>query len=102
MDAVTGPPQSFGIKSYLHNFYHSPTVEDIEHDPHYIARNAIVRLPDPDYGTLPAPCIVPRIIGREMRTPRTGPAVGEHNAEVYGEFGLDAADLATLRSQQII
>jgi len=78
------------------------TVEDIEHDPHYIARNAIVRLPDPDYGTLPAPCIVPRIIGREMRTPRTGPAVGEHNAEVYGEFGLDAADLATLRSQQII
>ena len=37
-----------------------------------------------------------------MRTPRTGPAIGEHNADVYAEFGLDAADLATLRSQQII
>jgi hypothetical protein len=30
VDAVTAPPSGFGIKSYLHNFYHSPTVEDIE------------------------------------------------------------------------
>lgn len=78
------------------------TIEDIEQDPHYIERSAIVRLPDPDYGTLPAPCIVPRIIGRDMKTPRTGPSVGEHNAEVYGDLGLDATELATLRSQQII
>ena len=78
------------------------TIEDIERDPHYIARQAIVRLPDPEFGSLPAPCIVPRIVGREMKVPRTGPAVGEHNAEVYAEFGIDAEELAALRQQKVI
>jgi crotonobetainyl-CoA:carnitine CoA-transferase CaiB-like acyl-CoA transferase len=78
------------------------TIADIEKDPHYIARQAIVRLPDPDYGSLPAPCIVPRIVGREMPIPRTGPAVGEHNAQVYAEFGIDAAELVRLREAKVI
>ena len=78
------------------------SIEDIEQDPHFIARQAIVRLPDPDYGSLPAPCIVPRVVGREMTLPRTGPAVGEHNAEVYAQFGIDAAELARLRDLKVV
>ena len=78
------------------------TIADIEADPHYQARQAIVRLEDPDYGSLPAPCIVPRIVGREMPIPRTGPAVGEHNAEVYARFGIGAQELAQLREDQVI
>ena len=78
------------------------TIEDIEQDPHYIAREAIVRLPDPDYGSLPAPCIVPRVTGREMKIPRTGPAVGEHNAEVYAQFGIGAQELAELKGQKVV
>jgi crotonobetainyl-CoA:carnitine CoA-transferase CaiB-like acyl-CoA transferase len=78
------------------------TIADIEKDPHYIARQAIVRLPDPDYGSLPAPCIVPRIVGREMPIPRTGPAVGEHNAQVYAEFGIDETELVRLREAKVI
>jgi len=77
-------------------------IEDIKADPHFQARNAIIRLPDPDYGSLPAPCIVPRVVGRDMPTPRSGPAVGEHNAEVYAEFGLDSEALAELREQRVI
>ena len=78
------------------------TIADIEQDPHYRARQAIVRLPDPDCGSLPAPCIVPRIVGREMPIPRTGPAVGEHNAEVYAEFGIGAARLAALHADGVV
>ena len=78
------------------------TIVDIEKDPHFQAREAIVRLPDPDCGSLPAPCIVPRVPGRPMPIPRTGPATGEHNAEVYGEFGLDEAQLARLREDGVI
>jgi crotonobetainyl-CoA:carnitine CoA-transferase CaiB-like acyl-CoA transferase len=78
------------------------TIADIEQDPHYLARQAIVRLPDPDYGSLPAPCIVPRIVGRDMPIPRTGPSVGEHNAEVYAEFGIAAARLASLRAERVV
>ena len=78
------------------------TIADIEQDPHYRAREAIIRLPDPDYGSLPAPCVVPRVPGRELPIPRTGPDTGEHNAEVYGEFGLDAATLDALRAEKVI
>ncbi len=78
------------------------SIEDIERDPHFQARAAIVRLADPDYGSLPAPCIVPRIVGQDLPLPRTGPAVGEHNAEVYATLGLDAEQLASLRREQVI
>ena len=78
------------------------TIADIEQDPHFQARNAIVRLPDPDFGSLPAPCIVPRVPGREMPIPRTGPSVGEHNAEVYGRFGVGAEELASLRKLKVV
>jgi len=30
VDAVTAPSKGFGIRSYIHQFYQSPTVEDIE------------------------------------------------------------------------
>lgn len=78
------------------------TIEDIEQDPHFIARGAIVRLEDPDFGSLPAPCVVPRVVGREAKLPRTGPAVGEHNAEVYGAFGIGAEELERLRAQGVV
>jgi crotonobetainyl-CoA:carnitine CoA-transferase CaiB-like acyl-CoA transferase len=78
------------------------TIVDIESDPHFAARQAIVRLADPLYGSLPAPCIVPRVAGREMPIPRTGPDVGEHNAEVYGRFGIDAAELTALRVAGVV
>ncbi len=77
-------------------------IEDIKADPHFQARDAIIRLPDPDYGSLPAPCVVPRIVGRDMPTPRSGPAVGEHNAEIYAELGLTGEQLDELRAQRII
>lgn len=78
------------------------TIEDIQADPHFQARDAIIRLADPDYGSVPAPCIVPRVPGREMPVPRSGPAVGEHNAEVYAEFGLGGQELAALRAEGVI
>jgi len=78
------------------------TIEDIEADPHFQARGTIIRLPDPDCGSLPAPCIVPRVAGREMPVPRSGPAVGEHNAQVYAAFGLGEPELASLRADCVI
>jgi crotonobetainyl-CoA:carnitine CoA-transferase CaiB-like acyl-CoA transferase len=78
------------------------SIADIETDPQMVARGAIVRLDDPDYGSLPAPCAVPRVAGRDRTPPRTGPSVGEHNADIYASIGLDAADLARLREAGVI
>jgi len=73
------------------------TIEDIVEDPHFRARAAIIRLPDRDYGSLPAPCIVPRVIGRSVEPPRSGPDVGEHNDEVYEELGFSREEILSLR-----
>jgi crotonobetainyl-CoA:carnitine CoA-transferase CaiB-like acyl-CoA transferase len=78
------------------------SIEDIERDPQFIAREAIVRLPDAQYGSLPAPCIVPRVPGRMMPVPRTGPDTGEHNAELLAAYGVDAAQLASLRAEGVV
>ena len=49
-----------------------------------------------------APAAVPRFSGLPQIVHRTGPGIGEHNAEVYGEIGLGPADLERLRAGGII
>ncbi|WP_454692163.1 CaiB/BaiF CoA transferase family protein [Achromobacter aloeverae] len=78
------------------------SIDDVLEDPHFKARGALVRLPDPALGSLPAPATVPRFKGSPMSVPRTGPDVGEHNAEIYGAIGVSADELTRLRSLQII
>ncbi|ABF08692.1 CaiB/BaiF CoA transferase family protein [Cupriavidus metallidurans] len=78
------------------------SIADIVDDPHFQERQAIVRLPDPDLGSIPAPCVVPRFAGHTPPPARSGPGVGEHNAEVYGALGLTAADLTGLREGGVI
>lgn len=78
------------------------TIEDVERDPHFQARKAIVRIQDPDYGTVAAPCIVPRIVGQELPLPRAGPSVGEHNIEVYAEFGISEKELMALKQEGVV
>jgi crotonobetainyl-CoA:carnitine CoA-transferase CaiB-like acyl-CoA transferase len=72
-------------------------------DPQFEARGAILRLADPQLGSLPAPCVVPRMVGAEpLPAPRSGPGVGEHNREVWAELGIDDAGLAALRRDGVI
>ncbi|MFO1268370.1 MAG: CoA transferase [Rubrivivax sp.] len=77
-------------------------IEDVLADPHLQTRRAIVRLPDAELGSVPAPCIVPRFSGLDPAVPVTGPGVGEHNTQVYGAVGVDASELATLKAQGVV
>ena len=77
------------------------SIADVVDDPHFQARGAIVRLPDAELGSVPAPAAVPRF-GPLPEAPRTGPATGEHNDEIYGALGLTPADLAVLKAAHII
>ncbi len=83
-------------------FMRVQSIADIEKDPHFIARESIVRLPDPELGSLPAPAAVPRVMGQPWPIPRTGPAVGEHNKEVFGRLGVSDEELAQMRRDGVI
>jgi crotonobetainyl-CoA:carnitine CoA-transferase CaiB-like acyl-CoA transferase len=87
-----------------HDVPHSKvyTVEDVVDDPHVQARQAIIELPDPDLGHVAAPCVVPRFSNHKAATPRSGPGLGEHNCQVYGELGISPEDLARLKTLGVI
>lgn len=78
------------------------SIQDIMQDPHFQARESVIRLPDADYGSIPAPCIVPRVAGRHMEPPRTGPSLGEHNQQVYQELGFSSQEIEHLKALGVI
>ncbi|MFD2352089.1 CaiB/BaiF CoA transferase family protein [Nonomuraea ferruginea] len=60
------------------------TAEDMFADPHFEAREAIVRVPHPDFGEVAMQNVVPKLSGTPGRVRSAGPALGQHNDEVYG------------------
>lgn len=70
------------------------TGADMTADPHFAAREAIVRLMHPELGEFPVQNTVPRLSETPGAVHTLGPELGQHNADVYGE--LLNADAATL------
>lgn len=64
--------------------------EDMLGDPHFAARDSIVRVPDGRFGELAMQNVFPRLSQTPGSVRWTGPGLGEHNDEVYGGLlGLD-------------
>lgn len=83
-------------------FSKTNSIADILQDPHFQARGAVVRLPDPDYGDVPGPCIVPRVVGQALELPATGPSPGQHNEEIYARLGVSVERLTQLKTLGVI
>lgn len=81
------------------------SAEDIVNDPQYQARGAVQSVPDPVFGQdILQPAPVPRFNGGPSeKIAWAGPAIGAHNAQVYGDLlKLSAAEIAALREKNII
>ena len=76
--------------------------EDLADDPYMEERGVVQRYPDAEMGVLPMHGVVARLSGTPgaIRTP--APDLGQHNAEIFAEIGLGAADLEALRAGKII
>ena len=76
---------------------------DIAADPHFSARGSIASVKDADFGSVAVPCVVPRLSTTPGEVRSSGPALGEHNAEVYGRWlGLSQTEQDALRSAGVI
>jgi crotonobetainyl-CoA:carnitine CoA-transferase CaiB-like acyl-CoA transferase len=60
------------------------TAADMVEDPHYAARGNVVEVEDPQIGPFPMQNVVPRLTETPGEVRWTGPALGQHNDEVYG------------------
>lgn len=76
---------------------------DIANDEHYRSRGAILDINADDIGKLTMQGVVPKLSRTPGRVRWTGPALGQHNAEVYGEIlGMESSEIAQLEAERLI
>jgi crotonobetainyl-CoA:carnitine CoA-transferase CaiB-like acyl-CoA transferase len=77
-------------------------IADVFADPQFAARRAIVSVPDAELGSVRMQGVVPRFSETPGVVRHAGPAMGQHNEEVYGGLGLSPAEIAALRARKVI
>ena len=78
-------------------------IDEIFEDPHYAARENILRVPDSRVGELAVPNLVPRLSDTPGAVHWLGEALGAHNDEVYkGMLGLADAEMVRLKDAGVI
>jgi formyl-CoA transferase len=76
---------------------------DMLADPHFAAREAVVRVAHPRFGELPMQSVFPKLSVTPGRVRAAGPELGEHNTAVYRDLlGLAEPELARLAAAGVI
>jgi succinyl-CoA--D-citramalate CoA-transferase len=79
------------------------TAKDMVEDPHYEARENVVIVEDPEIGPFPMQNVVPRLTETPGKVRWAGPALGQHNDEVYGELmKLSEEEQTALRERGVV
>jgi crotonobetainyl-CoA:carnitine CoA-transferase CaiB-like acyl-CoA transferase len=79
------------------------TIADIFADPHYQARENLVRVPDPELGEIVIPSIVPRLSLTPGKIDHLGRHKGVDTEKILRDWlGLDSSRIAELRAREII
>ena len=79
------------------------SVKQVFEDPQMQAREAIVSVPDRDFATVRMQNVVPRFVSEPGTVRHSGGAIGQDNAEIYGEWlGLSDAEQRDLAANGTI
>src|SRR6478752_6868563 len=77
--------------------------KDMFTDPHFAAREAIVRVMHPELGELPMQNVAPRLSRTPGKVRTAGPALGEHNREIWhGLLGLTDGEIADYTERSVL
>jgi crotonobetainyl-CoA:carnitine CoA-transferase CaiB-like acyl-CoA transferase len=71
-------------------------VSDIVKDPHFLERQILLDVEDPELGAIPMHNIVPRLSGTPGAWRRPAPALGEHTRAVLAEAGYSPEAIETM------
>lgn len=71
-------------------------------DPQFQARNSFVTVDDPKLGPIRLVNVAPRMSETPGEVRTSGPALGQHNAEVYSGMGVSAEEQADLKREGVI
>lgn len=79
------------------------SIEQIFADPQFKARDAIVSVPDHDYGSVRMQNVVPKFTNHPGEVRHTAGPMGQDNARIYGEIlNMSEDDMAQLSEKKII
>jgi formyl-CoA transferase len=78
------------------------TAKDIHEDPHYRARDMILRQRTRDGHELDVPGIVPKLSATPGTVRSSAPHLGDDTDAVLAQMGLSASDIAVLRGKGIV
>jgi CoA:oxalate CoA-transferase len=79
------------------------TAPEVMHDPHMHERGMLTEIEHPELGTITVPTTPLRLHGLGKAPAAASPKIGEHNAEIYGDWlGLSAAELTALKDEGAI
>jgi crotonobetainyl-CoA:carnitine CoA-transferase CaiB-like acyl-CoA transferase len=77
-------------------------IEDIMQDPQYQALDSIITVEDPELGPIKMQNVLFRLSETPGEVKWSGPQLGEHNEEVYGELGIDEERLEELKAEGVV
>ena len=78
------------------------TAKDIVEDPHYRARDMILRQQTRDGHEIEVPGIVPKLMGTPGTVRSSAPKLGDDTDAVLAELGLSAEVIAQLRNKKVV
>jgi formyl-CoA transferase len=78
------------------------TAKDIVEDPHYQAREMVLKQQTRDGHEVAVPGIVPKLLGTPGSVRSSAPKLGDDTDAVLGEIGFSGHDIAALRSRKVV
>ena len=77
-------------------------IADIMQDPQYQALDSIITVDDSELGPIKMQNVIFRLSETPGEVKWSGPRLGEHNEEVYGELGIDEESLKELAEKGVV
>ncbi len=78
------------------------TAKDIVEDPHYRARDMILKQQTRDGHEIEVPGIVPKLMGTPGQVRSSAPGLGDDTDAVLAELGMGAEQIAQLRASKVV